>query len=193
MKDDKDVRCDGVEQRRVASQALAAELAAHAAGCSRCEQREAVRDRVARVLAASGRRAEPIDPGYLARVTAGAEARLARGAGPGRWPALAGAAVACAALVVWLGARERTPLATSVELARASAGAALLLDDAGDDKFDHARDDTEIVEELVRLSDVETGLALGARWDEIEAPLGAAGELSPAARAPLGPLGSRRN
>jgi hypothetical protein len=185
--------CEQVERRRAAAEALDEALdeaqTVHAAGCPRCVAGAAAAARVARVLAERGARAgQGGDAAFVARVSAGAAARLEqRARAARRWPAFAGAAVACAALAVALGVRARQAPSPSPSL-RSQPGA--LLAQRPSEPFEGpapaALDDAKLVAGLAELADVERGLARGGHWDSTLAPVAAAGELAPGAVAPLG-------
>ena len=185
--------CEQVERHRAAGEALAAPLATHAEGCARCQASEALRAQVARALAQRSDGATATDAAFVARMSTGAEARLERRTRAAwRWPAFAGAAVACAALVVALGVREQRPPAPAPTEAEARPGALVTPSDpvivsapARAPAPGKNGDDAAIVGGLAVLSDVDLGLAHGARWDAITASLAACGDLAPGARAPL--------
>jgi len=177
--------CEQVARRRAAGEALEAGQATHMGSCARCAADESVRAEAQRALA--GRPPAGGDAAFVARVTAGAEARLAaRARLAWRWPAVAGVVVAAAALIVVLGGRASRREAPTAERPGALVGPSeVAVSRAPAPAPRPANDDAGLVAGLATLSDVEQGLARGARWDRIMAPIAAAGDFAPAARAPL--------
>jgi hypothetical protein len=174
--------CERTQRALVAGEPLAGELARHAETCRDCA---AVAGTALRLRTVLGRTAValPADAGLVARVSAGAERRLARRGW--RVAALSGAVATAAALVLWLGgaarAREVLPAAEMASaMMRAIDGLRVPPEDA-------VPVEPEDVMQLVLLSDVDMGLGLSARWDLIEEPIDEYRELAPGAMPDLGP------